>query len=311
MRFSGTLLFLFLLNSLNQLSGFKQRRTLTMKMSKMTKNGLAPLYKPRNHNQAEYVKYINDPECKVIIGVGPAGTGKTLFACLYAVQELEKGNIEKLILTRPVVPVEEDIGFLPGKLNSKMEPWTRPIFDILKEHYSAQKINSMLQSGIIEIAPLAFMRGRTFKRSIIIADEMQNSSPNQMLMISTRIGDHSKMIITGDLKQSDKSEDNGLKDFINKINAYPLNCTGIAVTTFGLPDIQRSPIVSKILDIYEGKSRPLPLPKAGKKITSNLNILPNNDAAMIPLSDIKRLNCKNTDCKKMKDKSQKDKLNKK
>lgn len=267
--------------------------SLTMKIqkvSKSNKSGLIPLYKPRTPNQKIYLDKITDDNSKVIIGLGPAGTGKTLFACLYAIQELEKGNIEKIVLTRPIVPVEEDIGYLPGKLNSKMEPWTRPIFDILREYHSNQQINSMLQSGVIEIAPLAYMRGRTFKRSIIIADEMQNSSPNQMLMISTRMGEKSKLIITGDLNQSDRMEDNGLKDLVKKIEAYPLNCTEISTIYFQQNDIQRSPIVSKILDIYEYKIRKLPIPTINQNKNKKYDRKKNDDAAIIPLSDMRKKN---------------------
>ena len=269
--------------------------SLTMriqKASKSKKSGLIPLYKPRTSNQKLYLDKITDDNSKVIIGLGPAGTGKTLFACLYAIQELEKGNIEKIVLTRPIVTVEEDIGYLPGKLNSKMEPWTRPIFDILREYHSNQQINSMLQSGVIEIAPLAYMRGRTFKRSIVIADEMQNSSPNQMLMISTRLGDNSKLIITGDLNQSDRMDDNGLKDLVKKIEAYPLNCTEISTIYFQQNDIQRSPIVSKILDIYEYKIRKLPIPNVNQNKSKKYNKKIDNDAAIIPLSDMRKVNNK-------------------
>lgn len=269
--------------------------SLTMKIqkaSKSNKSGLIPLYKPRTSNQKLYLDKITHDNSKVIIGLGPAGTGKTLFACLYAIQELEKGNIEKIVLTRPIVTVEEDIGYLPGKLNSKMEPWTRPIFDILREYHSNQQINSMLQSGVIEIAPLAYMRGRTFKRSIIIADEMQNSSPNQMLMISTRMGEKSKLIITGDLNQSDRMEDNGLKDLVKKIEAYPLNCTEISTIYFQQNDIQRSPIVSKILDIYEYKIRKLPIPNVNQNKNKKYDRKKNDDAAIIPLSDMRKMNNK-------------------
>lgn len=269
--------------------------SLTMriqKASKSKKSGLIPLYKPRTPNQKFYLDKITDDKSKVVIGLGPAGTGKTLFACLYAIQELEKGNIEKIVLTRPIVTVEEDIGYLPGKLNSKMEPWTRPIFDILREYHSNQQINSMLQSGVIEIAPLAYMRGRTFKKSIVIADEMQNSSPNQMLMISTRLGDNSKLIITGDLNQSDRMEDNGLKDLVKKIEAYPLNCTEISTIYFQQNDIQRSPIVSKILDIYEYKIRKLPIPNVNQNKSKKYNKKIDNDAAIIPLSDMRKVNNK-------------------
>ena len=213
-----------------------------------------PIYKPRGPNQKIYVHYLNDPGVSVLISTGPAGTGKTLFACATAVQELMDRNVDKIILTRPVVPVEEDIGYLPGSLVNKMHPWTRPIFDILEEFYSIREIDSMIHSGIIEISPLAFMRGRPFKRSFVIADEMQNSSPNQMLMLATRLGEHSRMVITGDLKQSDKCENNGLLDLMNKLNAYQKPVSEIKLVKLDQRDVQRSKTVSKILRIYGDNS---------------------------------------------------------
>ena len=217
---------------------------------KKRERSISPEYGPRTENQKKYVQSLSHADNDVLIAVGPAGTGKTLLACTYAVQRLREDSIQKIVLTRPIVPVEEDIGYLPGKLNSKMEPWTRPIFDILSEYYDHRTITSMLQCGVIEIAPLAYMRGRTFKNSIIIADEMQNSSPNQMMMVTTRLGENSKLLITGDLNQSDKCEDNGLKDLIEKVNAYEGNTDGIKICTFDEKDVQRSEIVSKMLAIY-------------------------------------------------------------
>ena len=218
---------------------------------------ISPVYKPRSENQALYVKYLSDKNIPIVIGVGPAGSGKTLFACNQAVLALKSGAVDKIILTRPVVPVEEDIGFLPGSLINKMDPWTRPIFDILLEFYQQKDIDGMLHSGALEISPLAYMRGRTFKKAFVIADEMQNSSPNQMLMLTTRIGDGSKMVITGDLKQSDRGVDNGLADIMRKIKSYnnvhfidKPDGLGIRIVEMVGADIQRSPIVAKLLDIY-------------------------------------------------------------
>jgi phosphate starvation-inducible PhoH-like protein len=240
---------------------------------------IAPVYKPKSPNQELYYKYLNDPDIPIVFGIGPAGCGKTLLACVTAIEELRRGNIQKIVLTRPIVPVEEEeLGFLPGNLIHKMDPWTRPIFDIFLEFYQQRDLDSMLQTGVIEISPLAYMRGRTFKRAFIIADEMQNSTPNQMLMLTTRIGDSTKMAITGDLKQSDRCAANGLLDFMNKYKAYrkandvvdfskPSHKThhdydivnekwcgsgiGIEMVEMSQKDIERSPIVAKILDIYK------------------------------------------------------------
>ena len=220
---------------------------------------ISPFYKPRSENQGLYVKYLCDTNIPIVIGVGPAGSGKTLFACNQAVLALKSGAVDKIILTRPVVPVEEDIGFLPGSLINKMDPWTRPIFDILLEFYQQKDIDGMLHSGALEISPLAYMRGRTFKKAFVIADEMQNASPNQMLMLTTRIGDGSKLVITGDLKQSDRGVDNGLADILRKIksyndfNIYNNDEFGIRIVEMEGKDIQRSPIVAKLLEIYCGK----------------------------------------------------------
>lgn len=209
------------------------------------------LYLPKNENQKKYVDYLNNYKINIILGVGPAGTGKTLFACSHAISQLKAGNIDKIVLTRPVVPVEEDIGYLPGNLVSKMDPWTRPIMDIFQEYYSKMELDSMVKSNVIEISPLAYMRGRTFKRCIIIADEMQNCSPNQMFMIATRIGERSKMIITGDLNQSDRGKENGLYDFLSKIKNSEKTLDNIALVEFENGDIERSEIVRTIMELYK------------------------------------------------------------
>lgn len=231
----------------------------------------SPEYIPRTPAQGAYVNALENRDIPIVFGIGPAGCGKTLFACLTAVKQLRAGKIKKILLTRPIVPVEEEeIGFLPGNLVKKMDPWTRPIFDILLEFYPQRDLDHMIQNGIIEISPLAFMRGRTFKHSFVIADEMQNSTPNQMMMLTTRIGDSSKMVITGDLKQTDRDlHGNGLSDLISKVEAYqadlmPLHTESgsifpiqykkdIEIVRMSASDVQRNPIVTRILDIYQYK----------------------------------------------------------
>jgi phosphate starvation-inducible PhoH-like protein len=214
-------------------------------------------YKPNKQNQQDYVGYLNDRRNKLIFAVGPAGTGKTLFACNRAIQELKSGIIEKIIITRPIVPVEEDLGFLPGNINKKMDPWVRPVYDLFLEVFSQKELEAMVHTGVIEISPLAYMRGRTFKHCFIIADEMQNSSPNQMLMLITRVGVESRMVVTGDLKQSDKGANSGLSDFIKKYNYYKhfqennANTDFIKLIQFNNGDVERSDVVSGILNIYE------------------------------------------------------------
>lgn len=212
-------------------------------------------YLPKSFNQKEYKKSLYDKNIDLLLCTGPAGTGKTLFACQYAIKELEKENINKIIITRPTVSIEEDMGYLPGDINAKMHPFIINIYDIFKDYYTQKDINSFIQNNIIEIAPLGFIQGRTFKNSIIIADEMQNSTPNQMFMLLTRIGENSKMIITGDLMQTINIK-NGLADIINKINNMYhdkeiMNNDGIDVINFNNEDIQRSNIVKKIAFLYK------------------------------------------------------------
>ena len=223
---------------------------------------LAPLYVPKTPMQSTYVQHLKDPFVKIVLGVGPAGCGKTMFACARAIEDLKNGVIQKIILTRPLISVdEESVGFLPGTMNQKMDPWTRPIFDIFSEYYSANDMQSMLNSGVIEVSPLAYMRGRTFKRAFIIADEMQNSSPNQMLMLTTRLGEDTRLVITGDLKQSDRPPSaNGLGDFIRRFHSYSSKRVSdgpsdIQLVELGNEDILRSPIVAKIMDMYNGQER--------------------------------------------------------
>jgi len=265
---------------------------------------LAPKYKPKTENQKIYQTHLNNPGTSIVLGIGPAGCGKTLFACITALDQLKKGNIEKIVLTRPIVPVEdEEIGFLPGNLINKMDPWTRPIFDIILEQYQQHELTMMLKNNIIEVSPLAFMRGRTFKNALIIADEMQNSTPNQMLMLTTRIGTNSKLVITGDLKQSDKTNQNGLRDLMYKLRR-PENkdLTEIKMVEMQYEDVERSPIVKIMLDIYDDKKNKEPMinykygegPKVpttkfedSLRLPDNFGDKKDNDAALIPRDQYK------------------------
>jgi phosphate starvation-inducible PhoH-like protein len=222
-------------------------------MSKSIKiHSVNHFYKPKSLNQQNYINAINNENVKIVAGIGPAGCGKTLFACLNAVNYLKNNKVEKIILTRPIVSVDEELGFLPGNINKKMDPWTKPMFDIFSEFYKKQEIDNMVHNNVIEIAPLGLMRGRTFKNSIIIADEMQNSLPSQMFMLTTRIGENSKMIITGDLLQSDLKVKNGLQDFIEKYNHFSSikSLNNIDIIKFENSDIERSQIVKTILEMY-------------------------------------------------------------
>jgi len=203
---------------------------------------------PRNRNQETYVLSLLDPSKDIVFGIGPAGTGKTLLAVQVAVKLFKEGAIDKIIVTRPAVSVDEDLGFLPGTLEEKMAPWTRPIFDVLKEYFNAAEITGMIQEGIIEISPLAYMRGRTFKNSLILADEMQNATPNQMKMLLTRLGEGSMMAVTGDLNQADRLKDNGLIDFTKLLETSNQSC--LDVVQFDQGDIERHAAVKAVLQVY-------------------------------------------------------------
>ena len=230
-----------------------QSRLYSTKRRKEDNTQVKSTFQPKTKNQRDFLQLMRDTEVDIVIAIGPAGTGKTMLACYSAVEALRGGKIHKIVITRPVVSVDEELGFLPGGLESKMDPWTRPVFDVLRESYTAKDIERMTEEGIIEIVPLGFMRGRTFKHTWIIADEMQNSSPTQMLMLATRIGDGSKMVITGDLNQSDRDiYDNGLREIYEKVrdprNAFAMDC--VKYIELEKDDVQRSRAAKRILDIY-------------------------------------------------------------
>ena len=161
----------------------------------------------------------------------------------------KEGLFDKIVITRPAVSVDEDLGFLPGNMEEKMAPWTRPIFDVFKEYFSSKEVESMIRDDIVEIAPLSYMRGRTFKKAFIVADEMQNATSSQMKMLLTRIGEKSQMAVTGDLHQADRMSNNGLLDFVKKLEGYR-ETSHIDIVRFQHGDIERHKAVSEVLDIY-------------------------------------------------------------
>ena len=203
----------------------------------------------RNANQKLYLTKLYEEATSIVLAIGPAGTGKTMLAVQFGVKLFQEGKVDKIVVTRPAVSIDEDLGFLPGTLNEKMAPWTRPIFDVLGEYYQTKEIAKMLEEGVIEISPLAYMRGRTFKNAYIVADEMQNATVNQMKMLLTRLGEGSKMVVTGDLAQADRVSDNGLVNFCNLLTGKS-GLQHIDIIQFDNRDIERHNAVKEVLAVY-------------------------------------------------------------
>ena len=238
-----------------------------------------PMYKPKTENQQKYLDYLKNENVSLILAIGPAGTGKTLFACLEAIQLLKNDKINKIIITRPIVGVgDEELGFLPGNMMKKMEPWTQPIFDVFLQYFSKAEIDNFLYNGNIEISPLAYMRGRTFRNAFVIADESQNTTPAQMKMFVTRFGENSKGIITGDLNQSDKSgQENGLYHLMQKMERYGNKEeleSMVKIVQFSKEDVERSKISQLMVKMYEFEMK-----EVSKRGAISRN---NDDAALIP-----------------------------
>jgi len=203
---------------------------------------------PKNSKQSVYISLLNDLSKNYVFATGPAGTGKTLLAVEKGIEFFQRKLFDRIVITRPAVSVDEEHGFLPGSLEEKMDPWVRPILDVFKEHFSKDHIDYLIKSEKIEIAPLAYMRGRTFKYSWIVADEMQNATISQMKLLLTRLGDKSKIVVTGDLQQHDQKCLNGLSDFINKTKDYETSYIG--QIRFSKEDIERHPAIKEVLEIY-------------------------------------------------------------
>ena len=214
------------------------------------------LYIPKNPKQEKLDGFLKQ-NVPIVVAEGPAGTGKTLLSTQHAIQLFSEEKIKKIVMTRPTVFTGSDIGFLPGTLEDKMQPWMMPMMDVFYEFYTKDKLKRLMNEGSIEIVPMGFMRGRSFRHCAIIADEMQNSTPEQMKMLLTRIGEESKIVITGDLKQTDLpvSSNNGLKDFLDRLSfgyvqPHEMIRDGIAVVRLDGQCIERHPVIFKILDLY-------------------------------------------------------------
>jgi phosphate starvation-inducible PhoH-like protein len=204
---------------------------------------------PKNFSQEIYLKKLDQENKHIVFAIGPAGTGKTMIAVQWAINQFKDNLCDKIVITRPAVSVDEQHGFLPGDLNEKMAPWTRPIFDVFSDNFCQAEIERQVREGIVEVAPLAYMRGRTFKNSVIIADEMQNATPSQMKMLLTRLGEGSKMVVTGDLQQADRPSNNGLLQFLELYSNFS-NHQYVDICRFSKQDIERHEAVKEILDIY-------------------------------------------------------------
>ncbi len=206
---------------------------------------------PRSATQAKYIQTMMKNE--MVFGLGPAGTGKTYLAVALAVSMMLEGKIDKIILSRPAVEAGENLGFLPGDLKDKVDPYLRPLYDALYEMLPAEQVDKKLAIGEIEIAPLAFMRGRTLSNAFVILDEAQNTTPMQMKMFLTRLGENSRMVVNGDLSQVDlpRGVISGLRDAIDTLKNIP----GIGSVTFSAADVVRHGLVAKIVKAYEEKSK--------------------------------------------------------
>jgi phosphate starvation-inducible PhoH-like protein len=206
---------------------------------------------PRTVGQQLYAKSLRSSLKPIIVATGPPGTGKSILACQAGAEQLYSKQVERLIITRPTVCVDEDLGYLPGTLEDKMNPYMLPIIDILTATFSKSKVKQMMTNGTIEIAPLAYMRGRTFENCFIIGDEMQNSTMNQMKMLLTRLGGDSRMVITGDVNQCDIKGVSGLADVVHKINMRRDDLEYLEHVCLDDFDIQRHAAVAEVLTMYD------------------------------------------------------------
>ena len=227
-------------NSSTVISGDTSDEKFTLKTPKT-------LVSPKGKNQQQYLDVISKKE--LVFGIGPAGTGKTYLAVASAVNELITGRVEKVVLTRPAVEAGEKLGFLPGDVSQKVDPYLRPLYDALFQTLGFKETNKYIENNVIEIAPLAFMRGRTLNKSFIILDEAQNTTQEQMKMFLTRFGYGSKVIVTGDLTQIDLPKDvkSGLihaLDILSKLE-------DVGLVRFSSKDVARHALVQKIVEAYE------------------------------------------------------------
>lgn len=206
---------------------------------------------PRSATQARYLEALADSE--LVFGLGPAGTGKTYLAVAQAVSLLMQGSIERIILSRPAVEAGERLGFLPGDMKEKVDPYLRPLYDALHDMLPGDQVTKRLETGVIEVAPLAFMRGRTLSHAFVILDEAQNTTPMQMKMFLTRLGEGSRMVVTGDVTQIDlpSGQKSGLREALTILRGVE----GVSFVEFGDQDVVRHPLVGRIVRAYDAADR--------------------------------------------------------
>lgn len=204
---------------------------------------------PKTFGQFQFVEAMEKKD--IVFAIGPAGTGKTYLAVVYAVSQLKKGNVKRIVLTRPAVEAGESLGFLPGDLKEKVDPYLRPLYDALYDTLGQENTERYIEKGTIEIAPLAYMRGRTLEEAFVILDEAQNTTTSQMKMFLTRLGFNSKMVITGDITQIDLA--NGKKSGLEESTKILKEIKEIAIHQLSSDDVVRHPLVQKIIDCYAKK----------------------------------------------------------
>ena len=203
----------------------------------------------KNSGQKRYIQAIQQKD--VVFGIGPAGTGKTFLAVVLAIRALKKGEVQKIILTRPAVEAGENLGFLPGDLKEKVDPYLRPVYDALYQIFGVDHTNRLMERGVIEIAPLAYMRGRTLEDAFVILDEAQNTTVAQMKMFLTRLGFNSKMVINGDVSQIDLPKNKGIVSGLVHAKATLANIPQIEFISFDAGDVVRHPVVAQIIRAYD------------------------------------------------------------
>jgi len=236
-------------NQLDELNGFYHHS--------IAKTISGKVIYPKTIGQLAYLKALKKQD--VVFGIGPAGTGKTYLAVVYAVAALKKNEVKRIVLTRPAVEAGENLGFLPGDLKEKVDPYLRPLYDALNDMLGFEQVERLIEKGVIEIAPLAYMRGRTLEDAYVILDEAQNTTDAQMKMFLTRLGFRSKMIITGDITQIDlpKGVHSGLKTAMEILK----NVKGISFIHLSAMDVVRHPVVSRIIERYENRENTHQIPE--------------------------------------------------